>query len=99
MAISLYTVSAIFILGLFTNNTVVGYFAAADKILQVVKGLYVPVSQAIYPLIDKKMHKDKQVGLEFNRKVTWVVGSGMFVVSLILFLLAEPVVNLLLGVQ
>lgn len=99
MAISLYTISTTFILGLFTNNTVVGYFAAADKIVQAVKGLYQPVSQAIYPLIGKKIHEDKQAGLAFIRKTTWVLGSGMFMISVMLFLLAEPIVNLLLGAQ
>ncbi len=99
MAISLYTISATFILGLFTNNTVVGYFAAADKIVQAVKGLYAPVSQAIYPLIGKKIHEDKQAGLAFIKKTTWRVGTGMFVISLALFLFAEPIVYLLLGNQ
>lgn len=99
MAISLYTISTTFILGVFASNTVVGFFAAADKIVQAIKGLYVPVSQAIYPLISKKIHKDKQAGLAFIHKITWVVGTGMFVISAILFLLAEPIVNLLLGEQ
>lgn len=99
MAISLYTISTTFILGLFTNNTVVGYFATADKIVQAVKGLYQPVSQAIYPLISKKVHEDKQSGLAFIHRTTWVVGTGMFVISVLLFLLAEPIVNLLLGQQ
>lgn len=99
MAISLYTISAAFILGLFTNNTVVGYFAAADKIVQAVKGLYTPVSQAIYPLISKKMNDDKQAGLEFVGKVTWIIGSGMFIISVILFIFAEPIILLLLGKQ
>ncbi|GAB6034746.1 flippase [Galenea microaerophila] len=99
MAISLYTISTTFILGLFTNNTVVGYFAAADKIVQAVKGLYAPVSQAIYPLIGKKIQENKQIGLHFIRKTTWIVGTGMFVISAVLFLLAEPIVNVLLGAQ
>jgi PST family polysaccharide transporter len=99
IAISMYTISTTFILGLFTNNTVVGYFAAADKIVQAVKGLYAPVSQAIYPLISKKIHEDKQAGLAFIHKTTWIVGTGMFIVSAILFLMAEPIVNLLLGQQ
>jgi PST family polysaccharide transporter len=99
MGISLYTISTTFILGLFTNNAVVGYFAVADKIVQAVKGLYAPVSQAIYPLISKKLHDDKQSGLAFIYKTTWIVGIGMFVISLLLFLLAEPIVYLLLGLQ
>lgn len=99
MAISLYTLSTILILGLFANNTVVGYFAAADKIIQAVKGLYTPISQAIYPLIGRKLHKNKQEGLAFIYKITWVVGLCMFIISAIIFLLAEPIVNLLLGAQ
>jgi len=99
IAISAYTVSTVFILGLFTNNTVVGYFAAADKIIQAVKGLYAPVSQAIYPLIAKKMHEDKQAGLKFIGKVTWVAGSAMLLVSLILFMMSKPIINILLGEQ
>ena len=99
MAISLYTISATFILGLLTNNTIVGYFAGADKVVQAVKGLYQPVSQAIYPLIGKKIHEDKQAGLAFIQKTTWIVGTGMFLISVLLFLLAEWIVNLLLGEQ
>lgn len=99
MAISIYTISTTFILGLFTNTTVVGYFAAADKIVQAVKGLYQPVSQAIFPLIGKKIHEEKQAGMAFIHKTTWVVGTGMFVISVMLFLLAEPIVHLLLGAQ
>jgi len=99
IAISLYTISTTFILGLLTNNIVVGYFAAADKIVHAVKGLYQPVSQAIYPLIGKKIHEDKQAGLKFIHKTTWAVGTGMLIISIVLFLLAEPIVNLLLGHQ
>ncbi|MGT3802001.1 flippase [Vibrio cholerae] len=99
IAISVYTISTTFVLGLFTNNTVVGYFAAADKIVQATKGLYQPVSQAIYPLIGKKIHEDKQAGLTFVHKITWVVGTGMFLISVLLFLLAEPIINLMLGQQ
>ncbi len=99
MAISLYTISATFILGLFANNTVVGYFVAADKIIQAVKGLYQPVSQAIYPVIGKKIQENEQAGLSFIWKTTWIVGAGMFGISVLLFLLAQPIINLLLGQQ
>jgi len=99
MAISLYTISSTFILGLFTNNTVVGYFAAADKVVQAVKGIYQPFSQAIYPMIGKKIHDNKQAGLAFISQITMVLGLGMFVISVVLFLLSDLFINLLLGEQ
>jgi len=98
-AISMYTTSTTIILGLATNNTIVGYFSAANKIIYAVSGLYRPISQAIFPLISKKLDEDKSVGLAFINKTAWAVGSGMFVVSASLFLFSEPIVILLLGSQ
>ena len=46
IAVSFYTISTIFILGLFSNNMIVGYFSAANKIIQSVSGLYSPISQS-----------------------------------------------------
>lgn len=99
MSISFYTISTTFFLGVFTNNVIVAQFATVDKVVQAAKGLYAPVSQAIYPLISKKIHEDKLSGLNFIRKITWVAGTGMFFVSTLLFVLADPIVSLLLGDQ
>jgi PST family polysaccharide transporter len=99
VAISLYTNSIIFILGLFANNTVVGYYAAADKLIQAIKGLYAPVSQALYPLMSKKFHDDRAKGFAFMRRVTILLASMMFVVSLNVFMFAEPLVMLVFGAQ
>lgn len=49
----LYTSANIFILGLFTNNTMVGYYAIAEKIYQAITGLYGPLNQILYPYIAK----------------------------------------------
>jgi PST family polysaccharide transporter len=96
---SMYTTSTTFILGLLTNNLTVGYFAGAHKIVQAARGLYGPVSQAIYPLISKKIDLDRHAGLEFVRKVLWLVGGATFILSLLLFVFAESITNLLLGPQ
>jgi len=99
LAISLYTISTTFILGLFTNNTIVGYFAAGDKIIQAFKGLIGPVSQTIYPYVSKKVHDSKEEGLKFIRKITFYITIFTSFVSLFIFVFAKFLVNLLLGDQ
>jgi PST family polysaccharide transporter len=99
LAVSIYTISTTFILGLFTNNTVVGYYAGADKIVQAVKGLYQPIATAIYPLISKKMNDDKKAGLNFIKIIIKYVCGYMSAISFVLFFFAEPIVHLLLGRQ
>lgn len=99
IAISLYTTSNTFILGLFTNNTIVGYYSAAEKIIKAVQGLLSPVSQTVYPYISKLATKSKQKALSFIRKLVVLIGSGSFIISLLIFILAAPIVNILLGSQ
>jgi len=99
LAISIYTVSTTFILGLFTNNVIVGYFAAADKIIQAFKGLLTPVSQAIYPYISRKVSHSKEEGLQTIRKVSKYIAYFTFAVGIVLLISAPFIVHLLLGGQ
>lgn len=99
VAISLYTTSNTFILGLFTSNTVVGYYSAAEKIVKALQGILTPLSQTVYPYISRLASESKQKALAFIRKLVTLVGSGSFAISLLTFLLARPIVNVVLGAQ
>jgi len=99
VAISLYTISNTFILGLFTNNTIVGYYSAAEKLIKAVQGLLVPVSQSIYPYVSKLINESKEVGIRFIRKITFIVGGSSFFLSLIIFVFADLIVKIILGSQ
>ena len=99
MAISLYTISTTFILGIFTTNTNVGYFAGVERIVQGVKGLNIPISQSIYPLISAKMQINKNEGILFLKKVSLFIASFMLLLSFTLFVFAEPIVEIFLGKQ
>jgi len=99
VAISLYTTSNAFILGLFTNNTIVGYYSAAERIIRAILGFLGPISQTIYPYLSKLMNVSKEVGISFIRKLTVLIGSLGFVVSLIIFIFADLIVKVILGTQ
>ena len=97
IAISLYTISTTFILGIFTNNTIVGYFSIADRIKSAVQGLLGPISQTIYPYISKKVKENKLEGLQFIRKITIYIGTYSFILSFLLFLFAPEIIHLIAG--
>jgi polysaccharide transporter, PST family len=97
VAISLYTVSNTFILGLFTNNTVVGYYTSAEKIINAATGIINPISQAIYPYISRLMSESREKGLIFIKKILLIVGGCTFLISLMIFVFTENIIDIALG--
>lgn len=95
-SISLFSTTT-FILGLFTNDKVVGYYAAAEKIIGVFKGLLVPASQSLYPYINKIVSYSRESGLRIIRKVLLVVAIFTFILSLSVFLFRDLIVKIVLG--
>jgi len=83
--VSIYTTTNTVVLGLFTNNTAVGYYAIAEKIVVAIGGLFDPVNQTIYPYLAKKY---KQSYEEFRRHIK-NIGIAFICSSIALFLLAQ----------
>ncbi|HPP66932.1 MAG TPA: oligosaccharide flippase family protein, partial [bacterium] len=54
VSVSIYTSSNVFLLGFFTSNTMVGYYAIAEKLYQALQGLYQPITQVLYPYVAKE---------------------------------------------
>jgi PST family polysaccharide transporter len=99
IAISLYTISNTFILGLFTNNTIVGYYAAAEKIVKVIQSMLTPIFQTVYPYISKLANESKEKALNFIKKLLKIIGLGSFIISFSLFIFSTQIVYILLGSQ
>ncbi|HDO52758.1 MAG TPA: flippase [Rhizobiales bacterium] len=98
-AISLYTSSNVFILGLLTNPVAVGYFSAAEKIVKAFQDALGPISQAVYPHIAGIGASSRAAALRFIRKLLCVQGAATFVASALLFLLAGPIVRVVFGTE
>jgi len=54
ISVSLYTSTNAFVLGLLTNNTMVGYYSIAEKIYMAFQYMYQPIIQTLYPYIAKE---------------------------------------------
>ncbi len=98
IAINMYTTTNVFLLGLLTNNTLVGYYSIAEKIILAINGLLNPISQALYPFVSRQVKREsKETSIEFIRKITYImaiIGAGF---SIILFVFARPIILILFG--
>lgn len=54
VAVSLYSSANTFVLGLLTNNTLVGYYSIAEKLYTAIQSLYNPINQTLYPYVAKE---------------------------------------------
>lgn len=97
IAINLYTASNVVFLGMMTNNTVVGYFSGAKKIIDNVTQLISPVTQAVYPFVTKKASASKSDAIKFLHKLVVLLGGGNLLLSCFILIFAEYIVGVLLG--
>jgi polysaccharide transporter, PST family len=78
VSVSLYTSSNVFILGLVSNYTVVGYYSIALKIYSALQSLYITISTALYPY----MAKNKDIPL-FKKLFIILVFINLFMLSIV----------------
>ncbi len=97
VASSLYTSLNSFILGLFTSDFIVGYYAAAEKIVKSVQDLFTPVFHAVYPHLSKKINEDNYNAQLIIKRILKYLSIVALLISIILFLFASNLTHLLLG--
>lgn len=97
IAINIYTTTNTFVLGLFTNNEIVGFYSAADRIRVFLQSLLAPVSQSVFPFVNYLLKESKEKMLSFNRKLLNYQVTAGFIISLFSFIFAEQIINLVLG--
>jgi len=97
VSVSLFTNSNTFVLGLFTNNTIVGQYAIAEKIVRAVVFLSAPIGTAIFPHVSTLFAESKKRALEFLKKIL-IAGSSIFtLMSILLFIGADTLVWIVSG--
>lgn len=97
LSINVVTSSNVFILGLFADKNIVGYFAAADKIRLAFQSLLGPLFTSTFPYVTNLAKKSLDEFYSFNKnsfKLTLVMGTSIF---LILYFSAEYLGVFVLG--
>jgi polysaccharide transporter, PST family len=97
VSINIYTTSNTFILGLFAPGTVVGYFAAADKIRIAFQGIISIISQTVYPHVNDLLRNSFNEFSSFIKRLLAIQVVIGIIISLILFLFADFLVEIILG--
>ncbi|CAA6818591.1 MAG: Membrane protein involved in the export of O-antigen, teichoic acid lipoteichoic acids [uncultured Sulfurovum sp.] len=80
--VSLYTTTNLLLLGLFTNNLIVGYYAIAEKIVLAIAGIFEPLNQTLYPYLARKYKDDFNLFVLLLKRI-----ALLFIVSASIFLL------------
>jgi polysaccharide transporter, PST family len=97
ISVTLYTTTTIVLLGFFTNNTIVGYYSIADKLIGGIKQLIAPISQTLYPFISRKAEESKEVVVAIIKKITYVSVALSLLLTAVLFIFAEDLLLLIFG--
>ena len=89
VSVSLYVASNIFILGIFTNNTIVGYYSIAEKLYLAIQQMYQPLALALYPYMSKEKN------IIFFKKIFFSVFVLNIMVIIIIFFFSQYIFDML----
>ncbi len=93
LSVSLYTTSNAFVLGLFTNNTIVGYYTAAEKLYIALQSAYQPLVNALYPYVARYRN------VRFFKKIFYFATSANVLICVLLIAAAPWIIQWLYGSQ
>ena len=96
---NIYTTSNTFVLGLFASETVVGYFAAADKIRSAFQSIQLVLAQSVFPYVNELLNDSYLKFVTFIKKLLILNPLISLLISLFLFIFSFQITDLLLGPQ
>ncbi len=93
---NLLTSSGIVFLSFVSSNTVVGYYAAVEKLFRAIVGLFMPITQALYPISCRKVNQP-EIAKSYIKKIAIVIGSMALAVGIVVALLSDHIITLVYG--
>ena len=97
LSINLCTITNTFVLGLFTNNIIVGYYSAAEKIVTAIVRLFDSFVSAVYPHISQIASESREQAVMKIRKLSRWVFFISLACFLVFFALSKYIITIVLG--
>ncbi|MCE1163854.1 MAG: oligosaccharide flippase family protein [Bacteroidetes bacterium] len=94
---SVYGYANTFILGLFSDLKVVGFYAASDKIVSGIVGIISNLNESTYPRISSLLVENREKGVEMIKMSAKIIGTVSLSFSFLLFIFAKPLVLVIFG--
>ncbi len=96
-AISLYSNTNVFLVGLLAGNVQAAYFGIAEKLIRAMAGLVAPISQALFPHVSSLVEESSEAALKFIFRTLKRLGSLTILFSVFLFVFARPIATTCFG--
>jgi PST family polysaccharide transporter len=94
---NLYRNSNILILSLFVSEASVGIYAAAEKIIKAIQGVFNPITQAFYPYISRITKISQAQSIRVIKYTLAFISLLAGSVALLIFIFSEPITSLAFG--
>jgi len=97
VAVQLYQSANIIVLGLMTNNTLVGYYTIAYKIVSALSNIFSVANSALYPYISKLYVSSKEKFFKQNIYLSIGLFFMMLPVAIVVYIYAPKIIELISG--
>ncbi len=85
------------VLGLLTNNILVGYYSIAEKLIKIIQMMQNIIGSTLFPFLSKKISENKNYFFELNQKYIKYIITIYFLAVMATFLTAPFIVHLTSG--
>lgn len=96
---SIYNYANVFLLGVFADYRIVGFYSAADKIISGITGLVSNLNESTYPRISFLLAESRKSGVDMIKTSAKLIGAVSLAATVIAFVFAEPIVRIVFGAE
>ncbi|MBX6422896.1 flippase [Thermosulfurimonas sp. F29] len=97
ISISFYTISNVFFLGLLTNNTIVGIYSAAERLINAIKAFNNVILQVMFPFISKVAKESPSKTLKIVNEELKIFLTLELALCVFIYLFSYKIVLIFLG--